>query len=170
MAKNLEFKVRYESLSVLIPMLTNLQAKHKETIYQVDTYFNNPKGRLKLRETDEATEGWLIYYERPNEVESRYSLYELCEIHKPTILKKLLTDALGVKTIVKKQRSIWIYKNTRIHLDNVTDLGEFVELETVFQGQSDTDATKEHEHVKDILKLNSAEPIAVSYSELPKQV
>ena len=166
MAKNLEFKVRYESLDALLPKLTDLKATHRETIHQVDTYFQNPKGRLKLRETDESDEGWLIYYERPNELESRYSIYQLCKIAKPTALKELLTAALGIKTIVKKQRSFWMFKNTRIHLDTVEGLGEFVELETVFQGQSETEAVKEHQHVKTALNLNAAEPIAVSYSEL----
>ncbi len=166
MAKNLEFKVRYESLDALLPKLTDLKATYTETIQQVDTYFQNPKGRLKLRETDEADEGWLIYYERPNKLESRYSIYQLSEIAEPVALKKLLTAALGIKTIVKKQRSVWMYKNTRIHLDIVADLGEFVELETVFQGQSETDAAEEHQHVKTTLKLNAVEPIAVSYSEL----
>ncbi len=166
MAKNLEFKVRYESLDMLLPRLVDLQATHRETIHQVDTYFQNPKGRLKLRETDESDEGWLIYYERPNALESRYSLYELCKIAEPTMLKELLAAALGIKTIVKKQRSIWMYNNTRIHLDIVADLGEFVELETVFQGQTEHEAIKEHQHVKTTLDLNSAEPIAVSYSDL----
>ena len=168
MAKNLEFKVRYESLDTLLPRLADLKATHRETIYQVDTYFHNPKGRLKLRETDEADEGWLIYYERPNELESRYSIYQLCKIPEPTALKGLLAAALSIKTIIKKQRSLWMYNNTRIHLDIVEDLGEFVELETVFQGQSETEAIKEHQHVKTVLNLNSAEPIAVSYSELQK--
>ena len=169
MAKNLEFKVRYGSLDLLHPKLADLKANRQETINQVDTYFHNPKGRLKLRETDLSAEGWLIYYERPNELESRYSIYQLCKVDESSNLKELLTNALGVKTIIKKQRVLWMYKNTRIHLDTVEDLGEFVELETVFQGQSDADAKVEHNHVKTTLGLEMGEPIAVSYSELPKE-
>lgn len=168
MAKNLEFKVRYDTLDNLIPKLNGLKAVHKQVIHQEDTYFHNPKGRLKLRETEESDDGWLIYYERPNNTESRYSIYELCRIPEPTTLKNLLTVSLGIKTIVKKERSFWLYNNTRIHLDIVEGLGEFVELETVFQGQSDTEATLEHQHVKTMLELNFADPIAVSYSELPR--
>ena len=166
MAKNLEYKVRSESLDALLPKLAELNATHTETIHQVDTYFQNPKGRLKLRETDESDEGCLIYYERPNALESRYSIYQLCKIAEPAVLKELLAIALGIKTIVKKQRSLWMYNSTRIHLDIVEDLGEFVELETVFQGQTEAEAIKEHQHVKTTLDLNAAEPIAVSYSEL----
>ena len=169
MAKNLEYKVRYESLDVLLPKLAELKAVHCETVHQVDTYFLNPKGRLKLREINESDAAWLIYYERPNDLKSRYSIYQLCKTTEPAALKELLSAALGVKTIVKKQRSLWMYKNTRIHLDIVSDLGEFVELETVFQGQTETEAIEEHQYVKTTLDLNSAEPIAVSYSELTKQ-
>ncbi len=170
MAKNLEFKVRYDSIDNLLPKLQELKAIHKEVIHQVDTYFNNPKGRLKLRETEASDDGWLIYYERPNNKESRYSIYELCRIPEPTQLKELLSVSLGIKTIVKKDRSFWLYNNTRIHLDTVEGLGEFVELETVFQGQSDLEATQEHQHVKTMLELNLADPIAVSYSELPNEI
>lgn len=168
MAKNLEFKVRIVSLDNLIPRLVKLEAIYQELIHQVDTYFHNPKGRLKLRETEELDYGWLIYYERPNEVDSRYSTYELCRIAEPTAIKQLLNTALGIKTIITKERSLWMYNNTRIHLDRVKDLGEFVELETVFKGQTEPEAIKEHQHVKSTLALNLAEPIAVSYSELPK--
>lgn len=169
MAKNLEFKVRFESLDMLQQKLAELKATNCGIIKQVDTYFQNPKGRLKLRETDKSNEGWLIYYERPNSLESRYSIYQLCRVDDSADLKQLLTVALGVKTIIKKQRVLWMYENTRIHLDTVEDLGEFVELETVFQGQSSVDADKEHNHVKSTLGLETAESIAVSYSDLAKE-
>ena len=106
MAKNLEYKVQYESLERILPKLKILGATHRETIHQVDTYFNSPKGRLKLRETDDSDESWLIYYERPNKIISRYSLYQLCKITEGASLKELLAAALQVKTVVKKDRAI----------------------------------------------------------------
>ena len=166
MATNLEFKARCQSLTALRPGLEKLKATHRETVHQVDTYFQAPKGRLKLREIVETDEGWLIYYERPNQPESRYSQYQLCEIADCAALKNLLTAAFGIKTVVKKRRELWMFRNTRIHLDTVSDLGQFVELETVFQGQTDAEAVKEHQHVKTTLNLDAAEPVASSYSEL----
>ncbi len=166
MPTNLEFKTFYHSLDALRPKLDDLQAMYRETVNQVDTYFENQTGRLKLRETREADEGWLIYYERPNHHASRYSQYQLCKVDKPAQLKNLLTVALGIKTVVKKQREIWMFNNTRIHLDSVAELGKFIELETVFQGQTEVEAVAEHKHVKTNLTLNKAEPIAVSYSDL----
>lgn len=176
MPKNLEFKARCESLDALQPRLADLKATHRETIHQVDTYFHNPIGRLKLREITETGEGWLIYYERPNQHASRYSQYQLCEIAEPVVLKSLLAAALGIKTIVKKQRALWMFNNTRIHLDTVEGLGQFVELETIenpplageihCQGQTESEVIAEHQHVKITLQLDTAESIAISYSDL----
>jgi len=170
MATNLEFKAQCQSLESFYPRLADLNATYHETVRQIDTYFYVPsekcQPRLKLREIDEITEAWLIYYERPNMEASRYSQYQLCEIANPVTLKALLTAALGIKTIVKKQRELWMFNHTRIHLDTVADLGQFVELETVFQGQTETEAVNEHQHVKTILRLETADPVAVSYSDL----
>lgn len=177
MATNLEFKAQCESLESFYPRLAGLNATHHETVHQIDTYFyvalekNRSKSemcepRLKLREIDGVTEAWLIYYERPNHDASRYSQYQLCKIEDPATLKALLAAALGVKTIVEKRREVWMFNNTRIHLDTVADLGQFVELETVFQGQTETEAINEHQHVKTTLRLDTANPVAVSYSDL----
>ena len=180
MATNLEFKAQCQSLDSFYPRLRDLNAMHRETVHQTDTYFYVTSGehraisetcqpRLKLRETDEMPEAWLIYYERPNHDASRYSQYQLCEITDPSTFKNLLTAALGIKTIVKKRRELWMFNNTRIHLDTVVDLGEFVELETVFQGQTETEAIDEHQHVKTTLHLDIAYSVAVSYSDLVMQ-
>ena len=129
--------------NALYPKLAILNAAQRETVHQIDTYFHvmqvkgSPKlemcdPRLKLREATGWAEGWLIYYERPNQDGSRYSQYQVYEIADPLRLKNLLTAALGIKTVVQKQREIWMFNHTRIHLDIVADLGQFVELETVF--------------------------------------
>ncbi|RKU18087.1 hypothetical protein C6500_13780 [Candidatus Poribacteria bacterium] len=186
MAKNLEFKGQFQSLDGLYPKLADLNATRHETVHQIDTYFyvgssgqqsvasivkksEACEPRLKLREAKGWSEGWLIYYERPNQDGSRYSQYQLCEIADPGSLKGLLTVALGVKTIVKKQREVWMFNHTRIHLDTVADLGQFVELETVFRGQTEAEAIREHQHVKAVLHLDAVDPIAVSYSDLIMQ-
>ena len=190
MAINLEFKAHCQSFENLYPRLADLKATHRETVHQTDTYFyvtqvkdavilETCKPRLKLREIsevchrvtsqDETDETWLIYYERPNQSESRYSRYQLSKVSDPSTLKTLLTVALGVETIVQKQREIWMFKNTRIHLDTVANLGQFIELETVFQGQTEVEAADEHQHVKRTLHLGTADPVAVSYSDLVMQ-
>lgn len=177
MATNLEFKAQCQSLESFYPRLADLKATHHETVRQIDTYFHvmveksrakseTCERRLKLREIDEMTEAWLIYYERPNHDASRYSQYQLCKINDPSALKILLTAAFGIKTIVQKHREVWMFNHTRIHLDTVADLGQFIELETVFQRQTETEAINEHQHVKTTLRLDTTNPVAVSYSDL----
>ena len=163
--QNLEFKATVDSLADLRQQLVALKAEYSRTMCQVDTYFNVPKGRLKLREIedDKAT---LVYYERTDAATSRYSNYHLCDIAEPATFKGVMSSALGVKVIVEKKRELWMYGNTRIHLDKVTDLREFIELETVIRDQSEAKAQVEHQLVKDALQIASADVIRVSYSDL----
>ena len=163
--KNLEFKANCDSLDVLRQHLANLQAEHRHTMTQVDTYFNVPEGRLKLRETN-THEATLIYYVRSDLAESRYSNYQICDIPEPTVFKQIATMALGVKAVVEKRRELWMFGDTRIHLDEVRDLGQFVELETVIRNQTADEAQAEHQLVKDALGIKEEDLVSASYSDL----
>ncbi len=132
---------------------------------QLDTYFDVPKGRLKLREID-AHKAELIYYERSDLAESRYSNYQICDIPEPIAFKQIATMAWGVKAVVEKHRGLWMFGDTRIHLDEVTNLGQFVELETVIRNQTEEEAQAEHQFVKDALGIKEEELVSVSYSDL----
>ena len=163
--KNLEFKANCHSLNVLRQHLTNFQAEHRRTMKQLDTYFNVPQGRLKLREIN-THEAQLIYYERSDLAESRYSNYQVCDISEPMAFKQIATMAWGVKIVVEKQRELWLFGNTRIHLDEVENLGQFVELETVIRHQTEGDAQAEHQLVKDALGIKDEDLVSVSYGDL----
>ncbi len=163
--KNLEFKANCDSLDMLRQRLANLQAEHRRTMKQLDTYFNVPQGRLKLREIN-AHEAQLIYYERSDLAESRYSNYQVCDISEPTAFMQIATMAWGVKGVVEKQRELWMFGDTRIHLDEVRDLGQFVELETVIRDQTEGEAQAEHQLVKDALGIKEEDLISISYSDL----
>jgi predicted adenylyl cyclase CyaB len=103
-----------------------------EELVQTDTYFNVPVGRLKLREfADESNPSQLIFYARSDQVEPRPSDYHILEVTEPAALKDVLALALGVKAVVKKERAVYLYRNVRIHLDEVAGLGTFIELEAV---------------------------------------
>lgn len=163
--RNLEFKAETESLELLRASLRALEAGFSGRLHQIDTYFNVPKGRLKLREVEDYG-GTLVYYERPDAAESRYSHYQLCDIANHAPFKQMMSDVLGVKVIVEKNRELWIYGNTRIHLDEVLDLGEFIELETVIRDQSEAEAQAEHNYLKETLHIAAADLIPDSYSDL----
>ncbi len=69
--------------------------------------------------------------------ESQYAISRLSD---PTDLKMLLTRAYGVRGIVRKKRTLYIIGRTRIHLDEVDDLGFFLELEVVLRPQESISA------------------------------
>lgn len=163
--KNLELKSKYVNIEKLRQLMFELGAEYKKTMHQIDTYFVVPKGRLKLREID-GEESQLVYYERADESTSRYSNYSIVEITDVLGFKQMMTNALGVKAIVDKVRELWMYGNTRIHIDDVNSLGHFVELETVITNQTDTEAQAEHHFVKHALKIDDTQIVPVSYSDL----
>src|SRR5260370_33014312 len=89
-------------------------------------------------------------------------------ILEPEVLRSILTKALrDTLVVVEKERSLYVYKNTRIHLDTVKTLGTFVELETVIQEPASVEDVKaEHQYVIAFLGLGPLQPIASSYSDL----
>lgn len=163
--KNLEFKAKCDALDSVRRQLIDLKAEFRETVEQIDTYFNVPKGRLKLREIN-GSAAYLVYYERLNSAESRYSTYKMWDVSSPAGFMEILTTVLGVKVIVEKQRELWLFGDTRIHLDRVMNLGEFVELETVIRNQTEREAWTEHQLVKDAIGIMEGDLIAESYGDL----
>jgi predicted adenylyl cyclase CyaB len=94
---------------------------------------------LKLR-IQNPERGELIYYERPDQGGPKRSDYHLAETADPENLKIALSLALGVRGVVRKTRYLYMAGQTRIHLDDVEDLGYFMELEVVLKsGQSDAE-------------------------------
>ena len=74
---------------------------------------------------------------------------------------------INIEIIVNKKRDLFIYKNTRIHLDDVKNLGTYVELETVFNtNQIEEELITEHNFVIKSLGLDTLEKIPNSYSDL----
>ena len=68
------------------------------------------------------------------------SNYSIFETHDPNGLKNTLSLALGVRGVVRKKRTLYLVGQTRVHLDEVEGLGEFMELEVVLRpGQPDAE-------------------------------
>jgi predicted adenylyl cyclase CyaB len=132
MNRNVEIKARVASLAAIERQARDLADEGSVTLVQEDTFFVCPRGRLKLRQLG-ATEGELIYYERPDSAEPKESRYAIYRTPDPEGLARTLSLALGVRGVVRKTRTLYLVGPTRIHLDSVEGLGDFVELEVVLR-------------------------------------
>jgi len=162
--RNVELKARDPDPERSLNASLALGAQDRGWLHQLDTYFTVPHGRLKLREEDATAE--LIYYERPDEAVERASRYNLVPIEDPDGLKASLSAALGVKVTVEKSRRLLLWRNVRIHLDEVPGLGSFIELEAVAEPGSDLSGEyRSVAHLRDALRITDERIIATGYSD-----
>lgn len=165
--KNIELKVFINDFREIAPSLRKIGAKYNRKLKQVDTYYDCKNSRLKIRIIDN-TIFELISYQRPNRKGTKISNYHVTKI-KPTEIETIrsgLEHKFGKKVIVKKQRNLWIYKHSRIHLDKVYGLGKFLELETVVKRITPSQARKEYNEIVNLLNLSKYKEYNKSYSDL----
>jgi adenylate cyclase class IV len=139
MARNVEVKARIDSVPALTPRAAALADRGPIEIVQDDTFFACPNGRLKLRALS-ATEGQLIFYRRADQAGPKESWFLISPTSSPDTLREALTLAYGQAGRVRKRRTLFLAGRTRIHLDRVEDLGDFLELEVVMAEGEGTEA------------------------------
>lgn len=163
---NVEIKARLADPERIRAILRERGAEAKGTDHQIDTYFNVPNGRLKLREG--AIENYLIHYERSNQEGPKQSHVTLYECAPGASLKGILEKALGTKIVVDKRREIYFIDNVKFHLDTVEGLGFFVEIEA-----RDPEGTigaktlqRQCQEYLDLFVIAAEDLVAESYSDL----
>jgi predicted adenylyl cyclase CyaB len=162
-----ELKAKVDSLEPIRRKLEALKSKHVGTFQQTDTYFDVPKGRLKLRQINsEKTQ--LIYYERDNVSKPKRSDIFIMEIPESKAFTALLKKILKVKVTVKKTREIYWFDRTQIHLDAVDSLGWYVEFErkTSNTPKEIERNTKRLEKLMETLEIDHEDLEKLSYSDL----
>jgi adenylate cyclase, class 2 len=169
MSRNIEWKGQLADWATAHLVAARVATRGPEQQKQRDTYFPTASGRLKLREihTTASTNAELIWYQRSNQEQTKASDYELLKILEPERWQRTLSQALGVLIVVEKERTIYWHQNVRIHLDRVTNLGDYLEFEAVLDSSSDESAA--HQLVQHLIHEFSLDPqhgIAVSYSDL----
>jgi adenylate cyclase class IV len=166
LARNIEIKARTSSIDALMPKARALTSHDAVLIAQDDTFFRVPHGRLKLREfADGSAE--LIHYHRADTVDAKLSDYCRVPVPDAAALREALERALGLMGRVRKQRWLLLAGQTRIHLDRVEGLGEFMELEVVLRGdQTEGDGVRIADQLMHELGLARAERLAGAYLDL----
>ena len=124
---NVEIKAKCSDPSFIRDYLLAKGALFKGIDHQTDTYFIVSNGRLKLREGN--IENNLIFYERNDQTGPKNSHFHLVKVTDAKGLKEVLAKSIGIKTVVEKKREIYYINNVKFHIDTVSALGSFIEIE-----------------------------------------
>jgi predicted adenylyl cyclase CyaB len=138
MARNIEIKAAIADARDTIARASRLADEGPTLIRQDDTFFPCSNGRLKLRAFADGT-GELIFYRRANNSGPKLSTYDLAPVPDSAKLRTTLSRALGISGRVVKERTLFIAGRTRIHIDRVEGLGDFLELEVVMHADEPDD-------------------------------
>lgn len=81
----------------------------------------------------------LVQYNRSDVAGPKLSQFDVLVTNEPEKLDRMLRTSLGVLGEVKKDRLLFVYEQTRIHLDKVDGLGTFMEFEVCLRPEQTTD-------------------------------
>lgn len=167
MLRNIEVKARANDFARQHALARELAGgADPQLIEQLDVFFRCPKGRIKLRYLS-PDRGELIFYERPDEEGPSLSRYVIAPTSAPDALEQALTAAYGVAGRVKKTRHLYRAGQTRIHLDEVEGLGQFLELEVVLgEGQSAAEGEAIAASSSKALGIEPSDRVDVAYVDL----
>jgi predicted adenylyl cyclase CyaB len=162
----IEIKAKCTEPEKIAQKLNALNAQFIGIDHQIDTYFEVPNGRLKLREGN--IENHLIFYNRNNQTGPKQSNVMLYRSSESEMLREILTTAIGKKVVVDKHRQIYFIDNVKFHIDTVKGLGNFMEIEAI-----DKDGTigteklhKQCTYYMDLLAVKNEDLIENSYSDM----
>ena len=166
MPANIEIKARVRGdLESLRVRAAELATEAPRVIAQEDTFFQTPSGRLKLRVPIQGP-AELIYYERANETGPKRSLYSVAAIADAQALIRVLEESLGVRGVVRKTRELFIAADTRIHLDEVEFLGNFIELEVAMPGADEVSGRRRCHELMQALGIRDEDLVEGAYIDM----
>jgi len=162
MPRNLEYKTKLINHKNVLTKIKELNAVFSDTLRQKDIYYKHPDFLLKLR--IEGVRQTLIYYNRNEKEGKRWSDFQLIQLT-GTNAEKYFSKLFKIEAIVEKRRDLYMFDNTRIHLDKVKNLGYFLELETlVLNGNKD--AERRFKYIFKELELDKTSELRTSYRNL----
>ena len=165
--QNIEFKAELRNLEAARAQCKALDAQRIGLLRQTDTYYKLPDGRLKKREAPGEPTEW-IFYHRPNRARPRMCNYTI--LSDSQARRRWGAYSLKPWLVVRKTRELWMIENVRIHLDEVDELGTFIEFEAMVS--KDHDVKECHQsiaHLREAFRPIMGEPVSVSYCDLMAQ-
>ena len=166
MPRNIEIKATLPNRAAVLAAAAKKCELRPETIRQHDFFFRCNEGRLKLRIFDGA-HGELIRYEREDVAGPRGSEYQIAHTSDPEVLLGILTRILGRLGEVKKTRILYRIGQTRVHIDQVEGLGDFLELEVVLRpDQTDSEGQRIAESLLLEFGVEKSQLIGEAYVDL----
>jgi predicted adenylyl cyclase CyaB len=132
MATNVEIKAVLRDRAAAEAWAERRSGGSPSVLEQEDVFFPCDGARLKLRILGPA-HGELIRYQRTDAAEVRSSQYTIARTEDPQTLLQILQSTLGTIGTVKKTRLLYLIGQTRVHIDRVEGLGDFLELEVVMR-------------------------------------
>ncbi len=164
--RNVELKARLTNLDAAREIAKEIATEELGKLHQIDTYFKCRTGRLKLREVD-GQSAQLIFYMRDNQEDSKLSDYCIVDVTEPDVLKRALGATAGICQVVEKTREVFLVDNVRIHLDEVKNLGSFLEFEAVLSNNHDqADGHQKVMALSEQFGLSASDLLAESYADM----
>lgn len=146
---NIEIKAKCPNIEYAKQIAEKLKTDYIGVLHQVDTYYQTKKGRLKLREIN-GKEAQLIPYFKEQIEGKQKSEYAVLPVSDVDSLKNILDTTLGEIFVVEKKREVFLIDNVRVHLDEVKNLGEFIEFEAVYEENTDKNKEKELKKIEEL--------------------
>jgi predicted adenylyl cyclase CyaB len=166
MPSNIEIKSRLADLPQTRGVVAAISDTPPQTLRQRDTFFRCTTGRLKLREIG-VGQAELIFYSRPDVAGAKQSDYEVTAVAEPELLRVVLSRSLGVTQTVEKSRVLYLVGQTRVHLDSVDGLGDFLELEVVLRpGQNSAEGQAIATDLMQRLGIRDTDLCSTAYADM----
>lgn len=162
--QNVEFKAEIRNLEAARRQCGLVGAEYRGSFVQIDTYFRIADGRLKRRETPGRPVEW-IFYRRPDGPVARLAQYTFLTDEQARV--RFGEGTLIPWKVVRKTRELWMVGNVRVHLDQVEDLGLYVEFEAVVSARHDlAECRAMVQHLREEFAPIMGEALGGSYESL----
>jgi adenylate cyclase class IV len=166
MPTNIEVKATLSDVAAAEQTARRLSGGDPQIIHQSDIFFRCHGARLKLRFLG-TDAGELIRYERSDVAGARPSHYLIARTPDPQSLLEILSATLGTVGAVKKTRHLFLVGQTRVHLDHVEGLGDFLEFEVVLRpDQSESEGQRVLQGLLSDFHIDSRQLLSAAYVDL----